>query len=184
MPNKALARRNVPPDLQNTILLIRGQKVILDSDIARLYGVETRVLIQAMKRNKTRFPDDFVFQLNTEEAEGLRSQFVISNTRGGRRYAPYAFTEHGVAMLSAVLSSPMAVRMSIHIVRAFVRIRELMSANRELASRIEALELGQREHSSVIAVLAQELSQFLRAPEQPKRRIGFPGPLALAASAS
>lgn len=183
MPNKALARRSAPPDLEKSILLIRGQKVILDADIARLYGVETRILIQAMKRNRARFPEDFVLQLTAVESESLRSQSVISNARGGRRYAPYAFTEHGVAMLSSVLSSAMAIQMSIHIVRAFVRIRELMSANHELASRIEALEDGQRKHSSVIALLSSELSQLLRVPEGPKRRIGFPSS-ARAATAS
>src|SRR5947209_16317642 len=115
------------PFVERRIYLIHGQRVMLDADLAELYQVETRALIQAVKRNPERFPKDFMFQLTKEEAESLRSQIVISNVgRGGRRYLPYAFTEHGVAMLSSVLNSDRAVQMSILIVRAFVKLREVL----------------------------------------------------------
>src|SRR5216117_1964768 len=112
--------------IERAILLVRAQKVMLDADLAVLYGVPTRVLIQAVKRNSARFPDDFMFRLTAEEAARLRSQLVISNVgRGGRRYLPYAFTEHGVAMLSSVLRSPQAVQVNVAIVRTFVKLREM-----------------------------------------------------------
>jgi len=125
----------VPTQLiERRIYLIRGQKVMLDSDLAELYQVETRVLVQAAKRNAQRFPHDFMFQLTAEEAQALRSQTVISNEgRGGRRYLAYAFTEHGVAILSSVLNSERAVQMNILIIRAFVKLRELLAGNKDLA---------------------------------------------------
>jgi hypothetical protein len=147
---------------------------MLDTDLAERYQVETRTLIQAVKRNRYRFPDDFMFQLTKEEANSLRSQFVISNTgRGGRRYLPYAFTEHGVAMLSSVLNSKRAVQMNILIIRAFVQIRELLATNKDLAVRVEKLETGQKEHGSIIGILAEEIDGLKLLPEPPKRRIGF-----------
>lgn len=125
--------------VERRIYLIRGQKVMLDSDLAELYQVETRALIQAIKRNQDRFPDDFMFQLSKEEVASLRSQIVISNIgRGGRRYLPYAFTEHGVAMLSSVLNSKRAVQMNILIIRAFVKLRELLASHKDLADKIAA----------------------------------------------
>ncbi len=182
MPKKtaptAADRLPVPVDLiARRIYSIRGQRVMLDSDLAELYQVETRVLIQAVKRNNDRFPKDFMFQLAQEEADSLRSQIVTSNVgRGGRRYLPYAFTEHGVAMLSSVLRSKRAVQMNILIIRAFVQIRELLATNKELAARVEKLEGGQRQHDSIIAILVEEIDQLKLLPEPPKRTIGFRPP--------
>ena len=124
--------------IENKIHVIRGKKVMLDRDLSALYGVETRTLNQAVQRNGTRFPDDFMFQLTADEAESLRSQIVISNSRrGGRRYLPYAFTEYGVAMLSSVLNSERAIQVNIQIMRAFVRIRNLIADNTDLRKTIE-----------------------------------------------
>src|SRR5438876_1660386 len=122
--------------IENAILLIREQKVMLDFDLAVLYGVETRLLVQAVKRNLERFPGDFAFQLTPDELEILRSQIVISRSHGGRRYLPYAFTEQGVAMLSSVLRSPQAVRVNVEIMRAFVRLRRLLDSHAELARKL------------------------------------------------
>ncbi len=123
------------------IYVIRGQKVMLDSDLAELYDVETKALNQAVKRNSGRFPEDFMFQLVPEEIENLRSQIVTSSSRyGGRRYLPYAFTEQGIAMLSSVLKSERAVEVNIAIMRTFVKMRELMASHAELARKIEAME--------------------------------------------
>ncbi len=167
------------------IFVIRGQKVMLDSDLAELYQVLTKNLNLAVRRNADRFPEDFMFQLTEQEAESLRLQIATSNVgRGGRRYLPYAFTEHGVAMLSAVLNSDRAVLMSIVIVRAFVRMRELLATHKDLAQKIEKLEVGQKHQASVIAVVATEVSNLakhinkefkkLREPRRRnKRRIGF-----------
>ncbi len=168
----------VPVELiERRIYLIRGQKVMLDSDLAELYQVETRALVQAVKRNPNRFPEDFMLQLTQEEADCLRSQSVISNVgRGGRRYLPYAFTEHGVAMLSSVLNSDRAVQMNILIIRAFVKMRELLASHKDLAARVEKLETAQKEHGSIIGILAEEIDDLKRLPEPPKRRIGFTTP--------
>ena len=121
--------------IRHTIHLIRGQHVLLDAELAALYGVETRVLVQAVRRNADRFPSDFMFQLSRDEFAALRSQFVISNGRGGRRYPPYAFTEQGVAMLSSVLDSPRAVQVNIEVMRAFIRLRRLLATDADLARR-------------------------------------------------
>jgi tRNA isopentenyl-2-thiomethyl-A-37 hydroxylase MiaE len=158
--------------IERRTYLIRGQKVMVDTDLADLYRVETRILVQAVKRNLERFPGDFMFQLSPEEAESMRSQFVIASKRNVR-YQPYAFTEHGVAMLSAVLRTERAVHMSILIVRAFVKIRELLASHKDLAARVEKLEANQRQHSSIISILADEIDKMKRLPESPKRRIGF-----------
>jgi hypothetical protein len=164
IPIELIARR---------IYLVRGQKVMLDTDLADLYQTETRALVQAVKRNLERFPDDFMFQLSSEEAKAMRSQTVIASKRN-IRYQPYAFTEHGVAMLSTVLKSERAVQMSILIVRAFVQIRELLATNKDLAARVEKLESGQKEHSSIIGILAEEIDELRRLPvPATKRRIGF-----------
>jgi len=137
MPRSRLAI--VPAHVEQRILLLRGERVMLDADLAALYGVETRSLVRAVKRNITRFPEDFMFQLTPEEVASLRSQTGISSSsHGGRRYRPYAFTEHGVTMLAAVLKSPRAVQVSIEVVRAFVRIRPV---NRTLS------EGGAAKHS-------------------------------------
>ena len=126
--------------VERKILLVRGHRVLLDAHLANLYGVETRALLQAVKRNSSRFPQDFMIRLDAEEATRLRSQFVISNARGGRRYAPYVFTEQGVAMLSSVLKSPRAIQVNIQIMRAFVRLREMLATHAELLRKIKAME--------------------------------------------
>lgn len=172
----ATGRTLVPIErVERRINLVRGMKVIVDADLARLYQVETRALIQAVKRNLKRFPEDFMFQLSPEELQNWRSQFVMSNPRAkmGLRRLPYAFTEHGVAMLSAVLRSGRAVQMSILIVRAFVKIRELLASHKDLAARVEKLEGNQKRHASVINILAEEINDIRRTPTPPKRRIGF-----------
>lgn len=165
--------------IQGQILLMRGHKVLLDSTLASLYGVATRVLLQAVKRHARRFPADFMFRLSAEEFEALRSQSVISkvNGRGGRRYAPYVFTEQGVAMLSSVLNSPRAIAVNIEIMRAFVRLREAIASNRELARKIEELE--QRierklaSHDQAIAGILKAIRELMTPPEPPHRPIGF-----------
>ena len=161
--------------IENQIYLIRGEKVMLDTDLAELYEVLTKNLNLAVRRNKERFPEDFMFQLTEEEAESLRLQIATSKIgRGGRRYLPYAFTELGVAMLSAVLNSQRAVQMSILIMRAFVRLRELIASHKDLADRIEKLESNQDQHASVINILAEEIDNLkLPPPEPPRKPIGF-----------
>ena len=163
--------------IERRIYLVRGQKVMLDSDLAELYQVPTKRLNEAVRRHNDRFPEDFMLQLTEEEADSLRSQVATSNVgRGGRRYLPYAFTEHGVAMLSSVLRSPRAVQMNILIVRAFVKLREMLASHRELATRVEKLEAKQRTHASVIGILADEIEKMKKPaqlPVPPKRRIGF-----------
>ena len=154
---------------------------MLDADLAALYEVTTKRLNEAVKRNRERFPGTFMFQLTAEEANSLRSQFATSNEgRGGRRYLPYAFTEHGVVMLSSVLNSERAIQMSILVVNAFVRLRELITANKDLAARIEKLERGHHRTASVIEVLVEdidrlagEVKQIKTLPPAPRRRIGF-----------
>lgn len=159
-------------------MLVRVQRVLLDATLARLYGVETRVLIQAVKRNRERFPEDFLFQLKTEETESLRSQSVISSApgRGGRRYSPYAFTEQGVAMLSSVLHSKQAVQVNIEIMRAFVRLRGLVTANRELAAKFEQLERKISAHDQSIAGILSAIRQLMAPPQIERRPIGFVTP--------
>ena len=159
--------------VENSILLIRGEKVILDEDLAFLYGVPTKVLIQAVKRNKERFPPDFMFQLNKVEFVSLRSQFVTSklkSARGGRRYPPYAFTEEGVAMLSSVLNSPRAIKVNIEIMRAFVRLRQMLATNVNLERRLNKLE---GEYDSQFKVVFEAIRQLMAPKETPRKRIGF-----------
>jgi hypothetical protein len=162
--------------IEKAILLIRGHKVILDRDLAELYGVETRTLVQAVKRNLKRFPDDFMFQLTPEEEEVLRSQIVISKSgRGGRRYLPHAFTEQGVAMLSSVLRSDRAIEVNIAIMRAFVRLREILSTHKELASKLDELERKLGEHDQKFQVVFEAIRQLMApTPHTPKKpKIGF-----------
>src|SRR5690348_12054393 len=125
--------------IEESILVLRGQKVLLDATLADLYGVQTKVLVQAVKRNRSRFPDDFLFELTNHEVTILRSQIVTSSW-GGRRYSPFAFTEQGVAMLSSVLKSPQAIRVNIEIMRAFVRLREMISTHKEFSRKLDELE--------------------------------------------
>ena len=159
--------------IAHRILLVRGNKVMLDVDLAALYGVETRVLVQAVKRNIRRFPGDFMFQLTDGEWAILRSQIVISKGRGGRRYAPYAFTEHGALMLASVLNSERAVEIAILVVRAFIRLRELLASNKELANRLEDMERKLTTHDQAITGLIDAVRQLMAPPVQKKRPIGF-----------
>jgi hypothetical protein len=161
------------------IYVIRGQRVMLDADIAALYGVETFNLNKAVKRNLQRFPVEFMFQLTQEEAGNLTFQNGISSW-GGRRTRPYAFTEHGIAMLASVLRSDRAVRTSIAIIRVFIRMRELLARNADIAARVEKLETGQNRTASIIDVLAEEIDDLatevrrIKAlPASSKRKIGF-----------
>jgi ORF6N domain len=162
--------------IERAILVLRGQKVLLDADLAALYEVETRVLVQAVKRNLERFPGDFMFQLGAEEVEFLRSQSVISKNqgRGGRRYAPYAFTEQGVAMLSSVLNSPRAIAVNIEIMRALVRLRELIASNKALAAKLDQLERKLSTHDQAITEIMHAIRELMRPSEPAKKRpIGF-----------
>jgi hypothetical protein len=145
---------------------------MLDSDLAALYGVETKVLNQAVRRNIERFPEDFMFQLTSDEAERLRSQSVTSKSgRGGRRTAPYAFTEQGVAMLSSVLSSPSAIRVNIEIMRAFVRLRQMATSNADLARKLNALE---RKYDGQFKIVFAAIRELTEPPiKKRSRRIGF-----------
>jgi len=156
--------------IEQAILLIRGEKIILDAELAVLYGVETKVLVQAVKRHLDRFPPDFMFQLTKEEYDHLRSQIVTSSRWGGRRYPPYAFTEQGVAMLSSVLNSPRAIQVNIEIMRAFIRLRRMLASHAELARKLAALE---KKYDAQFKVVFDAIRQLM-APSAPKRRrIGF-----------
>jgi hypothetical protein len=161
--------------IEKKIFLIRGEKVMLDSDLAELYGVETFNFNKAVRRNIDRFPEDFMFQLSREEADSLRFQIGMSKKtgRGGRRYLPYVFTEQGVAMLSSVLRSSQAVQVNISIMRAFVKLRELLSTNKELAHKLEQLERKIEKHDEEIKAIFNAIRQLMRPLEKPKRKIGF-----------
>jgi hypothetical protein len=164
--------------ITQSILVFRGHKVLLDEDLAALYGVATGVLIQAVKRNIRRFPADFMFQLTEAEWSVLRSRIVISSSgHGGRRYAPYVFTEQGVAMLSSVLASEQAIAVNIEIMRAFVKLRELLVSNKELARRFTELEarLDKKltEHDQAIAAILSAIRELMNAPMPKHRPIGF-----------
>jgi hypothetical protein len=165
----------VPDELiERRIYLVRSRKVMVDANLTELYQVATKSLNQAVKRNAERFPEDFMFQLTPDEAEALRSQNVTSNAgRGGRRYRPYVFTEHGAGMLSSVLNSPRAVQMNILIIRAFIRMREMLATHVDLAVRMDHIETTQEHHASVIRTLAREIGDMKRQPEPAPRRIGF-----------
>lgn len=163
IPTEAVERR---------IFLIRGHKGMLDSDLAQLYGVETKALNRAVKRNLGRFPKDFMFQLTAEETRHLRFHSGTSKTvRGGRRYHPYAFTEQGVAMLSSVLHSKRAIQVNIAIMRAFVRLREMLATHKELAHRLVDLE---KKYDTQFKVVFEAIRQLMQPdPTPPKRQIGF-----------
>ncbi len=154
------------------ILDIRGKKVMLDKDLAELYGVSTKVLIQAVKRNINRFPGDFMYRLTRQEITNLRSQIVTSSW-GGRRYLPFVFTQEGVAMLSSVLNSERAIKVNIQIMRAFVKLKELLLTHKELAVKIEALERKYANHDEKIKKIFEAIRQLMIPPEEPKCRIGF-----------
>jgi hypothetical protein len=170
--------------IERKIYLIRGQKVMLDSDLAALYGVETKVLNQSVRRNITRFPSDFMFQLTAEESESLRcqtgilelhdylrSQIVTSKiSRGGRRYQPYVFTEHGVAMLSSVLNSDRAIEANIQIIRAFVKLREMIASHKDLTKRLDELE---NKYDSPFKVVFNAIRALVAQPEPKEKKIGY-----------
>jgi hypothetical protein len=159
--------------VENKIYLIRGQRVMLDSDLAKLYQVETRVLIQAVQRNKDRFPNDFMFEISKEEFLNLRSQIVISSY-GGRRYLPYVFTEHGVTMLSSVLKSKKAIQVNIAIVRAFIKLREILATHKDIIVAVESIKREQEKHGKQIVAIIDVINKLLAPPkEKKKERIGF-----------
>jgi hypothetical protein len=157
--------------LTGSILVIRGHKVMLDADLAALYGVETKALNQAVRRNIERFPDDFMFQLSSDEMENLRSQTVTASSWGGRRTRPYAFTEQGVAMLSSVLKSPRAIQVNIEIMRAFVRLRQMVTSNADLARKLNALERKYDGQFKIVFAAIRELTE--PTPKKKGRPIGF-----------
>ena len=170
--NLAVVENMIPVErIASKIYHLRGEIVMIDSDLASLYGVQTRVLVQAVRRNRERFPEDFMFQLDAEEFENWRSQVVISNpgARMGLRHRPYAFTEQGVAMLASVLRSARAVEVNIAVVRTFVRLRRIFSANQELARRVD-------KHDQEIGVLFEQVRGLLEAPEPSRKQIGFGSP--------
>lgn len=159
--------------IERKIFLIRGQKVILSNDLAQLYGVEVRVLVQSVKRNRDRFPKDFMFQLTKEEYRNLKSQIVISSWGGARRAYPYAFTEQGVAMLSSVLRSKKAIHVNIAIMRAFVKLRKILSMHKDLIRKLEELERRIGNHDRAIRNIFEAIRQLMEPPKQGKRIIGF-----------
>ena len=154
------------------IFVIRGLKVMLDQDLAELYGVSTKRINEQVRRNKERFPDDFMFQLSKEEVENLRSQFATSSW-GGSRYLPYAFTEHGVAMLSSVLKSPRAVQINILIIRAFIKLRLLLASNKELEQKIVDIEREQGLQNQHINKIWDVLNKLLNEPIKKPNKMGF-----------
>ncbi len=164
--------------ITRTILLLRGQRVILDAELAALYGVTTKRLNEQVKRNAARFPEDFVFQLTAEEAAVLRSQFATSKAprqdgRGGARYRPFAFTEHGAIMAATILNSPRAVDMSLYVVRAFVQLRELLASNAELARKLAELERKLKGHDEAITAILSAIRELMNPPAPKRRGIGF-----------
>jgi ORF6N domain len=185
MASKPMTTASAPvaPNIDSLIVEIRGQRVILDADLARLYGVPTKALNQAVKRNGARFPEDFLFKLTAEEIKQLnRSQIVTSNQgRGGRRYSPHAFTEHGAIMAANILNSTRAAQMSVFVVRAFVKMRSLLTDTRELARKLAALEQelkGRLDvHEAAIVEFMQRIMKILDPPppppEPPPPEIGF-----------
>ena len=173
-----MARNIATEQIAPAILVLRGQRVLLDAELSALYGVAPKVLLQAVKRNRKRFPADFMMQLNAAEWAALRSQSVTSNPqRGGRRYRPYAFTEQGVAMLSTVLKSDRAIAINIRIMRAFVQLREMLVSNKELACRFAQLETRLDKkliiHDEAIAAILSAIRQLMHPPTPKRRPIGF-----------
>ncbi len=177
MSAPAAAAQLIPVEsIERRILLIRGEKVMLDRDLADLYQVPTKVLNQAVSRNLDRFPPDFMFQLSEQEFQIWRSHFVtsISGVKMGLRRPPYAFTEHGVAMLSSVLRSERAVELNILIIRAFVRLREYLATHKDLARKLGDMERTQHQHSASIEQIYGYIQKLLEPPEPNRRKIGFP----------
>jgi hypothetical protein len=162
---KAIAER-----IRQNIFLVRGEKVMLDVHLAALYAVPTRILIQALTRNRSRFPRDFMFRLSKREFANLRSQIEISSLWGGRRSLPYAFTEHGVAMLSSVLRSKRAISVNIEIVRAFVYLRRIISEHADLALRLDELE---ENYDGKFQIVFEAIRKLIATPDTPRKRIGY-----------
>jgi len=178
MPARTSATAAAAERVGQFILIIRRHRVLLDKDLAALYGVETRTLVQAVKRNLERFPPDFMFELSAAEWAVLRSQSVTSKPgRGGRRYAPYAFAEQGVAMLSSVLNSDRAIAVNIEIMRSFVRIRRLLEVDESLARRFERLQRKLESHDQAIVRILSAIRQLMNPPEPKRQGIGFTGDL-------
>ena len=174
MPHSSIA---LSKPVESRIIVLRVHKAILDSDLAELYGVAVRHLNQQVKRNAKRFPRDFFFQLSEKEFNGLRSQFVISNSRrGGRRYLPHAFTEHGAIMAATVLNSRRAVEMSIFVVRAFARMREALATNQKVVSKLGELERRLENHDTEIQQLIEAIRELMTPLAPKRRRIGFEVP--------
>ena len=175
MAKKQLPQIEIAPGYIDSLVHInRGQRVMLDSDLARLYGVTTKALNQAVRRNADRFPEDFAYPLTQQEVANLKSQIVTSSLgHGGARKPPWVFTEHGVAMLSSVLRSPTAVRVNIEIMRAFVRLRRLMATPGELVEQLTRLAQTVQLHDEQIQSIIQVLKAMQEQPEEPRRRIGF-----------
>jgi len=174
MTRKNALARSAVPRIENRIFLIRGQKVLLDDDLAALYSVEVRVLNQAVKRNKRRFPSDFVFRLTAKENRNLKSQIVTaSSSHGGRRTLPYVFTEHGAIMAASILNSPRAIEMSVFVVRAFVRLRDTLTSHKALAARFAQLEQRLETHDKTIGEIIDAIRALMAPPEKPIRQIGF-----------
>jgi hypothetical protein len=160
--------------IEKAILLVRGHKVMLDRDLAELYGVTTKRLNEQVRRNISRFPADFMFQLDAQEASALRSQIATSKEgRGGRRYLPYVFSEQGVAMLSSVLNSERAIQVNIAIMRVFVRLREMMATHKELAFKLIELEERLEGHDEQIQNIFEAIRQLMTPPEPTRKKIGF-----------
>jgi hypothetical protein len=180
MEPKQGAGRNLPiEEIAHTILMLRGHRVLLDADLAALYGVTTKRLNEQVRRNRYRFPDDFMFKADAREARALRSQFAtLERTRGQhRKYAPLVFTEHGAVMAASVLNSRRAVEMSIYVVRAFLRFRELLTSNEELARRLDDLEAHLKSklagHDASIAAILSAVRELRSSPPSTSRGIGF-----------
>jgi phage regulator Rha-like protein len=165
-------KRDLTPieKIEKLIYWVRGQKIMLSTHLAELYGVESRVLVQAVKRNLERFPEDFMFQLSDEEFADLKSQIVISSWGGMRRAKPYAFTEQGVAMLSSVLKSKRAVQVNIEIIRTFVKLREMMAAHKDLERKLNTLE---QKYDEQFKVVFDAIRVLMAPPDKPKKKIGF-----------
>ena len=159
--------------IERKIFLMRGQKVMLRRHLAELYGVEVKVLIQAVKRNIERFPKDFMYQLTRQEVMNLKSQFVTSSWGGARRANPYAFTEQGVAMLSSILRSKRAIHVNIAIMRAFVKLRQILSTHKELAHKLNELERRIEKHDAEIKDIFEAIRQLMTPTPESKRKIGF-----------
>ena len=168
MSNRMAA--NLATRVEARILVLRGQRVMLSPQLAELYGVQPKVLVQAVKRNAARFPEDFMFQLSRDEFGNLKSQFVTSSWGGVRRAMPYAFTEQGVAMLSSILNSPKAIRVNIEIMRAFVRLRRILASHDDLARKLEELE---RRYDAQFRAVFDAIRQLMAPPEKSRRSIGF-----------